>query len=103
MRLHGERAARGDDFRPWVPWVQSSWGDPRSLEPSRYVARSPRTSAPVAKKQIGQPAFWTAAGRQARDDTLSPATGCLLLHDSSLAPTKRLPTNRDGLGRRRGR
>ena len=88
LRLQSVRRAAFDaGIFGRVPWVQSSWGDPRSLKSSRYLARSPWTSAPVAKKQIGRLAFWTAAGRQARDDTLSPATGCLLLRDSVLAPT----------------
>ena len=38
MRLHAERAARGDDFRPRVPWVQSSLGGP----PKPKIVEVPR-------------------------------------------------------------
>ena len=53
MRLHAERAARGDDFRPRVPWVQSSLGDPRSVKPSSYLAGSPRARRRLLKNKSG--------------------------------------------------
>ena len=57
--------------------VPSMSNEPRKLE---------RARAPAAKKQIGQHPNQPPAAN--RDDTLSPAAGCLWLHDSFPVPTQ---------------
>ena len=83
LRLTGEVCtARGDGpgFLSRVPVRTSGPIVMREPPKPKAVAGSPRKSAPVAKKQIGQHPNQPPAAN--RDDTLSPATGCLLLHDS---------------------